>query len=66
MRIQRASTVFQISCLMAGAGDDFDSDMGKMAADPTTQKWWDVCTRDSGRLRLAVAQRCSSSSQPAD
>jgi L-rhamnose mutarotase len=25
------------------AGDDFDSDMGKMAADPTTQKWWDVC-----------------------
>jgi len=25
------------------AGDDFDSDMGKMAADPTTQKWWDLC-----------------------
>jgi L-rhamnose mutarotase len=25
-------------------GDDFDSDLKKMAADPTTQKWWDVCT----------------------
>ncbi len=24
-------------------GDDFDADMAKMAADPTTQKWWDVC-----------------------
>ena len=24
-------------------GDDFESDMEKMAADPTTQKWWDVC-----------------------
>ncbi|MBN1345025.1 MAG: L-rhamnose mutarotase [Phycisphaerae bacterium] len=24
-------------------GDDFEGDMAKMAADPTTQKWWDVC-----------------------
>lgn len=24
-------------------GDDFESDMAKMAADTTTQKWWDVC-----------------------
>lgn len=24
-------------------GDDFDADMAKMAADPATQKWWDVC-----------------------
>jgi L-rhamnose mutarotase len=24
-------------------GDDFDGDMAAMAADPTTQKWWDVC-----------------------
>lgn len=23
-------------------GDDFDADMAKMAADPMTQKWWDV------------------------
>ncbi len=23
-------------------GDDFDADMAKMAADPATQKWWDV------------------------
>jgi L-rhamnose mutarotase len=24
-------------------GDDFAGDMAKMAADPTTQAWWDVC-----------------------
>lgn len=24
-------------------GDDFETDMAKMAADPTTQKWWDEC-----------------------
>ena len=24
-------------------GDDFDGDMARMAADETTQKWWDVC-----------------------
>lgn len=24
-------------------GSDFEADMAKMAADPTTQKWWDVC-----------------------
>ncbi len=24
-------------------GDDFDGDMAAMAADPTTQEWWDVC-----------------------
>ena len=24
-------------------GDDFEADMEKMAADPTTQKWWDIC-----------------------
>ena len=24
-------------------GDDFDADMAKMAADPKTQEWWDVC-----------------------
>ncbi len=24
-------------------GGDFESDMATMAADPTTQKWWDVC-----------------------
>ena len=23
-------------------GEDFDADMAKMAADPATQKWWDV------------------------
>ena len=24
-------------------GTDFDADMAKMAADPTTQKWWSLC-----------------------
>ena len=24
-------------------GSNYDADMAKMAADPTTQKWWDVC-----------------------
>ncbi len=24
-------------------GDDFDADMALMAADRTTQEWWDVC-----------------------
>jgi L-rhamnose mutarotase len=24
-------------------GDDFDGDMARMAADPTTQEWWRVC-----------------------
>jgi len=25
------------------AGGDFAADMAHMAADPTTQKWWEVC-----------------------
>ena len=24
-------------------GDNYEADMAKMAADPTTQKWWAVC-----------------------
>ena len=24
-------------------GTDFDADMDRMAANPVTQKWWDVC-----------------------
>ncbi|TYB83251.1 L-rhamnose mutarotase [Maritimibacter fusiformis] len=24
-------------------GDDFDADAAKMAADPRTQEWWDIC-----------------------
>lgn len=24
-------------------GDDYEADMAKMAADPATQRWWDVC-----------------------
>ena len=25
------------------AGEDFEVDMAKMAADPKTQEWWEVC-----------------------
>lgn len=24
-------------------GDDYDTDLARMAADPETQRWWDVC-----------------------
>lgn len=24
-------------------GDNYDADMARMAADPETQRWWDVC-----------------------
>lgn len=24
-------------------GDDFEADMERMAADPNTQRWWDIC-----------------------
>ena len=24
-------------------GDDYDADMAKMAKDPITQKWWELC-----------------------
>ncbi len=24
-------------------GDDYEADMAKLAADPHTQRWWDVC-----------------------
>lgn len=24
-------------------GEDYEADMARMAADPTTQKWWDLC-----------------------
>jgi len=24
-------------------GENFEADMQKMAADPMTQKWWDIC-----------------------
>ena len=28
---------------MEYVGEDFEADMEKMAADPTTQEWWAVC-----------------------
>lgn len=24
-------------------GDDYEADMAALAADPTTQEWWDIC-----------------------
>ncbi len=34
-------------------GNDFEGDMAKMAEDPTTQKWWEVCKP----LQLPVPER---------
>ena len=36
-------------------GEDFDADMAKMAADPTTQRWWDVCKPLLDPLETRVA-----------
>lgn len=33
----------QLFAYMEYVGTDFEADMAKMAADPMTQKWWDVC-----------------------
>lgn len=38
---------------MEYAGDDLDSDLAAMAADPTTQTWWEVC----GPLQRPVEDR---------
>jgi L-rhamnose mutarotase len=45
-------------------GDDFEADMARMAADPTTQKWWDVMmpmqvplpTREEGEWWAAMEE----------
>ncbi len=34
-------------------GEDFDADMARMAADPTTQKWWEVCMPCQRQLETA-------------
>ena len=31
-------------------GDDFEADMAKMAADPETQRWWDMMMPMQGPL----------------
>ena len=36
-------------------GSDFAADMAKMAADPTTQKWWELCVP----CQEALADRAS-------
>jgi L-rhamnose mutarotase len=44
--IRNYSIYHKDSCLFSYfeyIGDNFEYDMEKMAADPTTQKWWDVC-----------------------
>ena len=28
---------------MEYVGDDFEGDMAAMAADPETQRWWEIC-----------------------
>ena len=28
---------------LENVGEDFEGDMARMAADPLTQQWWDVC-----------------------
>ena len=33
----------QLFAYMEYTGNDFEADMQKMAADPKTQEWWDVC-----------------------
>ena len=35
-------------------GDDYDADMAKMAADPTTQAWWRLCKPCQQPLELAA------------
>lgn len=30
-------------CYFEYVGDDYQADMDRMAADETTQKWWDLC-----------------------
>lgn len=45
-------------------GDDFEADMAKMAADPVTQEWWEVCkpcqepleTREDGEWWAAMEE----------
>ena len=44
--IQNYSIYHKDGCLFSYleyVGEDFEGDMAKMAADPITQKWWDVC-----------------------
>ena len=34
---------FYLFSYLEYTGSDFEADGAKMAADPTTQKWWEVC-----------------------
>jgi L-rhamnose mutarotase len=34
---------FYLFSYLEYSGKDFDVDMAKMAADPNTRKWWEVC-----------------------
>ena len=34
-------------------GDDFDADMAAMAADPETQRWWEMCVPCQEKLPTA-------------
>ena len=37
-------------------GDDFAADMAKMAADPVTQRWWDLCKPCQAPLASRAAE----------
>ena len=41
-------------------GNDFAADMAKMAADPVTQQWWDVCKP----CQVPLADRARASGGP--
>lgn len=37
------------------AGEDFEADMAAMAADPETQRWWEICKPCQEKLPTAAA-----------
>ncbi len=37
-------------------GENFEADMAKMAADPTTQKWWGECDPCQEKVATATAE----------
>ena len=43
----RNYSIFRYENLLFGyfeyVGDDYEADMAKMAADPSTQEWWSIC-----------------------
>lgn len=44
-------------------GGDYEADMAKMAADPQTQRWWDVCKPCLLRMDTETVSDCWSDMQ---